>query len=890
MASIRNSIRGLFFVIGGLIGLSVLALGATIWSLRSDATRDAVRDSENIATILADQTERSVAAIHSVLVEVQQRVANLHVENPNDFSSRVYTEEMYRFLRDRLSGLPQADVITLQASDGRLVNSTRAWPRPTANFFDRDYFQHFRASNDPNVYISLPMTSRLVGTQVVYFNKRLSSATGDFLGVVSVGVDVRYFRHVYESVGAIPGRSFLLLRKDGTVMVRYPDSIQRKGEMMPAASPWHGLVTQGGGNYRSPGYFDDQARLVAVRSLRDYPLVVNIETLESAALSTWQRRTLTIGFGALLVVCCSIFLLRALVWQIRRLSNSEAKLAEKSEELEGANRRLDAAMNNMSHGLCMFDAAERLIICNERYRRMYGLSAQDVTQGRPLRDILESRKAAGTFDEDPDDYIAKLRAQLASGESPHVTSHLQDGRVILVHNECAAGGAWVATHEDITERQRSEALIAHMARHDALTGLANRTLFRERLDEAVARMERTGEGFSVFIFDLDFFKAVNDSLGHPTGDALLKAVSDRLRTSVPPSYTVARLGGDEFAILQVESGDQLESAIMLANKLVSALVAAYDIDGHQIVIGISAGIALAPADGTEPVQLLKNADLALYRAKTGGRNGYRFYEQEMDAEVRVRRELELNLRHALSRNEFYLDYQTVIDVASQKICGVEALVRWRHPVHGAIPPGRFIPLAEEIGLIIPIGEWILRTACMDAVAWPEHVKLAVNLSPVQFRNGDLVEIVTSALLDSGLSPNRLELEITESILLQRDSGNLAILHQLQALGAAIVLDDFGTGFSSLSYIRAFPFNKIKIDKSFVDELATRADCAAIVCAITSLGRSLRIDTTAEGVETREQFELVRAAGCTQAQGFLFSRPVSVAKLKFSEQGRSGQAA
>ena len=884
MVSPRNSIRGLILVTVGLIGISVLALGATIWSLRSDATEQAMRDSEHIATILADQTEHSVAAIQSLLTEVQERVAALHVEKPDDLSRLAYTEEMYRFLKDRSSLLPQADVITLQSSDGALVNSTRAWPRAQANFYDRDYFQHFLAVDDPNVYISLPMTSRLAGTRVLYFNKRLNSENGEFIGVVSVGVEIGYFRHIYESMTALGERSFLLLRRDGTVMVRYPDSVDRAGSELPATSPWHDVILQGGGSYSSRGHFDGRQRLISVRPLRDHPLVVNVTMAESAALRIWQRRTLAIGLGALLVVCCAVFLLRALVRQIRRLSDSEQRLVEKSGELEGANQRLDAALNNMSHGLCMFDAAARLIICNERYQRMYGLSAEDTVPGRPLRLILDSRKAVGTFDEDPVAYIATLRAQLANGESPGVTSRLQDGRVILVHNQQAGGGARPATHEDITARERSEALIAHMASHDPLTGLANRRLFRERMDQALGRLQRSGEGFGVFVFDLDLFKAVNDSLGHPIGDALLKAVSDRLRDSVPPGYTVGRLGGDEFAILQTESCDQRENAIMMASKLSNALVAPYSVEGHQIVIGISVGIALAPRDGTEAEQLLKNADLALYRVKTEGRNGYRFYEPEMDADIRVRREFELDLRDALSRQEFELHYQTIIDAGSGAICGVEALVRWQHPLHGTVRPDQFIPLAEELGLIIPIGEWILRRGCMDAVAWPEHVKLAINLSPVQFRNGHLVEIVANALVDSGLPPSRLELEITESILLQKNASNISILNQLKGLGVGIVLDDFGTGFSSLSYLRMFAFDKVKIDRSFVADLSTRADCAAIVCAITGLGRSLQIDTTAEGVETQEQFDLLRAAGCTQAQGFFFSRPAPIARARSVDGG------
>ena len=465
--------------------------------------------------------------------------------------------------------------------------------------------------------------------------------------------------------------------------------------------------------------------------------------------------------------------------------------------------------------------------------------------------------------------------------------------MIALQNQVAPGGGWVATHEDITERQRAEARIAHMARHDALTDLANRVLFREKMDEALTRLDRKKEGFNVFVFDLDLFKAVNDTLGHPVGDALLKAVAQRLRQTVRDIDTVGRLGGDEFAILQPVDKDQRQEAIALAGRLIKTIGAPYQIEGHQIVIGISIGIALAPADGTDATQLLKNADLALYRTKTEGRNDYRFFEDKMDASARLRRALEMDLRNAIVREEFEIHYQSIINVTSLQTCCAEALVRWRHPERGLIPPDKFISLAEEIGVIGALGEWILRKACTDAAAWPSHIKLAVNLSAAQFRSENLVGMVKNALQVSGLAVGRLELEITESVLLQKSAGTIDTLHRLKELGLNIVLDDFGTGYSSLSYLRMFPFDKIKIDKSFVQEMPYRADCAAIVSAVTSLGRSLHIDTTAEGVETPEQFKLLQAAGCTQAQGYLFAKPKPVAELDFRRLAtpvRKGQAA
>jgi diguanylate cyclase (GGDEF)-like protein len=494
-----------------------------------------------------------------------------------------------------------------------------------------------------------------------------------------------------------------------------------------------------------------------------------------------------------------------------------------------------------------------------------------VRPGCTLRELIAHRKETGFFTGDVDDYVGRILESVAQGQPFSWVVEASDGRFVHVLNRPIASGGWVATHEDVTERWRSEARIAHMARHDALTDLPNRVLFMEKMDEALGRLAASGTQFSVFIFDLDLFKAVNDSLGHPIGDLLLKSVASRLGELVSEPDTVGRIGGDEFAILQVVKHDARSEAAALAQRLIAAVGTPYEIEGHPVVIGISLGVAVAPDDGTETSALLKHADLALYRAKSDGRNCFRFYESQMDAAVQLRRALEIDLRHALERREFELHYQAVMSAAREP-CGAEALVRWRHPRRGLIGPDQFIPLAEEIGLIDSLGAWILGEACAEAATWPANVRIAVNLSPAQFRRGDLVDVITGALGRSGLAAERLELEITESVLLQKSEGNLATLHAIKSLGVSIVLDDFGTGYSSLGYLRMFPFDKIKIDRVFVQELASRADCAAIVCAITGLARSLSIVTTAEGVETEEQLALVRAAGCNQVQGYLFGRP------------------
>jgi diguanylate cyclase (GGDEF)-like protein len=456
---------------------------------------------------------------------------------------------------------------------------------------------------------------------------------------------------------------------------------------------------------------------------------------------------------------------------------------------------------------------------------------------------------------------------------------VQSGRSIrIVHQPMQGGGGWVATFEDITEWQRAQAQITHMARHDALTNLPNRTLFREQLEQAL-RLAKRGDKFAVLCLDLDHFKDINDSLGHPVGDALLMEVGRRLSSCVSEGDTVARLGGDEFVIVQFCGSDESSPAVSLASRIVEAISEPYHIGGHQLVIGVSVGISLAPDDGKNPDELLKKADLALYRAKADGRGTYRFFETGMDARAQARRLLELDMRAALPRGEFEMHYQPIRDVAADRIVACEALVRWRHPLRGLIPPGNFIPLAEETGLIVQIGEWVLRTACRDAAAWPDDIGVAVNLSPVQFKNPNLMAHVLDSLAQSGLPAHRLELEITESVLLQNSEATLATLHALRGGGLRISLDDFGTGYSSLSYLRSFPFDKIKIDRSFVEDVTSRNDSLAIVRAVTGLGRSLGIATTAEGVETPAQLELLRREGCTQAQGYLFSKPRPASEVK-----------
>ncbi|MEH2526462.1 MULTISPECIES: bifunctional diguanylate cyclase/phosphodiesterase [unclassified Bradyrhizobium] len=571
------------------------------------------------------------------------------------------------------------------------------------------------------------------------------------------------------------------------------------------------------------------------------------------------------------------FLTAVAAFAILGISLLAAMLDRRSKsELHQQKVLLDTALDNMSQGLSMFDADGRILLYNDRYAEMMGRTGMAL-QGRLLLDVLRQQKALDRWDGDPDQFVASVIAAAKAGNSVTRTVS-RNGRSLRVVDQPMKGGGWVATFEDITEWQAAQEQISHMARHDALTNLPNRTLFREQLEKAL-RLAKRSDQLAVLCLDLDHFKDINDSLGHPVGDALLKEVARRLGECITEYDTVARLGGDEFAIVQFCSDCDPSAVALLASHVVEQVSAPYEIAGHQLVIGVSIGISLAPEDGKNPDELLKKADLALYRAKEDGRGTYRFFETGMDARAQARRLLELDLRSALKRGEFEVYYQPIRDVVRDTVVAFEALVRWNHSLRGMISPVNFIPLAEETGLIVPIGEWVLRQACMDAAQWSQEVGVAVNLSPVQFKNLNLVSSVKDALNASGLPAHRLELEITESVLLQNSEATLSVLHELRGFGVRISLDDFGTGYSSLSYLRSFPFDKIKIDRSFVSELATREDSMAIVRAVTGLGKSLGIVTTAEGVETDAQFELLRQEGCTQAQGYLFSPPRPVAEVE-----------
>lgn len=553
------------------------------------------------------------------------------------------------------------------------------------------------------------------------------------------------------------------------------------------------------------------------------------------------------------------------------IETAQRELQASMESLRQQNTRFDAALQNMGQGLCMFDRERHLVVANRRFIDMFELQGENLV-GLPLADV--ARRCASRCD-DAGTVARESEALVALALKPTrgmLQQERADGRILVVAHEPMGDGGFVHTFDDVTAWRAADAKMARMASHDTLTDLPNRMLLREHLEYALAH-RHDGRGCALLYVDLDRFKAVNDTLGHPAGDQLLIQVTQRLRQIVRGTDTVARLGGDEFAVLLDGLSAGFDVA-EIAERIVQALEQPFDLDGQTANIGASIGIALAPEHGVDADVLTKRADLALYQAKGAGRGRWCFFEPEMDTAAQGRREIEVELRRALAGDEFEVYYQPVVELQDQRVSGCEALLRWHSPSRGMVPPDRFIPLAEELGLIVGIGDWVLRRACQDAARWPGELSVAVNVSARQFQQGEaLVASVTSALQDAGLAPQRLELEITETLLMGDNAATLQTLLRLREMGVRIVMDDFGIGYSSLAYLRSFPFDKVKIDKSFVQEIGERADALAIVRAVSGLCNSLGVASTAEGVETNEQLDSVTDHECTQAQGYLFSKPV-----------------
>jgi diguanylate cyclase (GGDEF)-like protein len=778
--------------------------------------------------------------------------------------------------------------LSITGPDGVIRLSTLGPIRSKVDISQIESFSVHAGSPSDELYISAPSIGHMSGKPSIQLTRRLDKPDGSFGGIIAASLNVLQLEEFYNSIDIGHNGVISLVGFDGIIRARSGHDVAATGFIgrsitdrkmfelsrhNPTGAYW---------NAADAAHFEGVSRLISYRVVEGLPLIAVVGLAES---DIFEQALATVRKYCQIGLFLTVIVLFAIAIGVMR----QRKLTAATDALKQTNFQFDTALENMAHGLSMFDHNQRLVVCNDRYGEMYGLPSTLTQRGTPLRDILRARVAMDCRPRAAEHYVEERLEAVASLTPYYAVNEMSDGRIFAVSHQPLQDGGWVAIHQDITAQKKAETQIAYLARHDVLTDLSNRAVLHERMEESLARLRRGGKPFTLFMLDLDLFKAVNDSLGHPVGDALLKEVARRLTACLRDTDTVARLGGDEFAIVTTADEDQRKTAMVMANSLLEAVTAPYAFDGHRLDIATSIGIALAPEHGGDVDQLIKSADLALYKAKSEGRNTYRLFEAAMGTVARARHTLEIDLRNALTRLEFVLHYHPIVDMRTGEIANVEALIRWDHPERGRIAPADFIPVAEETGLINPIGEWVLRRACADAAGWPPQFKIAANLSPVQFRRRNLVDVISGILAEVGLSPQRLILEITESVLMQESSENLATLHRLRALGVSIVLDDFGTGYSSLSYLRMFPFDQIKIDRSFVSELSSNADCAAIVAAVASLGRSLKVDTVAEGIETEDQRLLARAAGCTHAQGFLFGQPCPASELDFARLAARRQA-
>jgi diguanylate cyclase (GGDEF)-like protein/PAS domain S-box-containing protein len=881
--------RNLLIACGLLLGITVATSTLLLlMQLRNDHLANSARELKNLSLTLAEETDRDLQAAEAIQTGLIDQMRQIGIDSPDSLATLASSANFHQTLRDRIANLPLIDAMALLDAHGRMISTSRSMPAPQVDLGDRDYFHALADDTSTTSVIGEPVLNRASPTLTVTFARKLTAADGRFLGIVTSGIQLDHFDKIFSRIALEGESAFGLMRRDGMLLVRYPHVDPNIGRTFTRSEGLDSLLDSlDGGTVRRLSMVDGKYRIIAPHSLPHYPLLIVVTQTVQSILEPWRSEIFMFGGGTLLlelviagVVVLGVRHLRAYE-QLQAVgaahAKAEAQLAIAAERertadaLQTQGQRFEMALSNMHQGLCMFDQSGRLLVVNRGLMELFGLSPDSIVPGMAYNDLTAEVVAAGRVTQEDMNEIRERRHELIAFQRRQSFNwELASGTTLTVTHQPMQDG-WLTTYEDITERRQAEARMAHMAHHDALTGLPNRLLFREKLEAALA-LARRGRLLALHCLDLDQFKAVNDTLGHPIGDALLKAVSGRLLNWTRETDTVARLGGDEFAIVQTAIGKPTE-ATSFAGRIIELLSKPFEVEGHQLVIGTSIGIAFAPQDGLDPDQLLRCTDLALYRAKAEGRGIYRLFHAEMDALMQARRLLELDLRRAAQCGELEVFYQPLIDVHDKIVAGFEALLRWRHPERGIVPPGEFIPLAEEIGLIVPIGEWVLRQACTDAAAWPGTLKVAVNLSPVQFRNRNMLNAVASALSISGLAPGRLELEITETVMLQETEATLATLHGLHKLGVRIAMDDFGTGYSSLSYLRRFPFDRIKIDQSFVRDLGKRNDCRAIVRAVTSLSSELGIETTAEGVETQEQLDTLTGIGCTEVQGYFFSAAV-----------------
>jgi diguanylate cyclase (GGDEF)-like protein len=850
----------------GSIVLTMLTI-ATLWAciavkyfgdLSGDA-RDAQRTNGNIAILFEENVLRSIGEIDKALLFLRRSLNA--VSRSQDYDLILRSTDVGSEIIVQVAVIDEHGM--MRASNAGLP------PTKPVDLSDREHFKaHVSASND-TLFISKPVIGRASGKWSVQLTRRLSKADGSFGGVVVASLDPAHFTKFYSKIDMGSSGTLALIGSDG--IVRATSSTNHGYEFgadITGSNAFKQIRSRRDDFSHLSGSDLSVERHVTVREVRGYQLfvMVSVDEANIYADSLAVLRTNIIA---------GIIITGVIVLAMRRVIIAEQKVSLKTNQLQ-------LTLDNMSQGIALITSELEVPVLNRRFIELLDLPETFLRSPTSFRTMFQILQDRGEFDQEAIPEGVSPLSYYGPDDMGNRFSHYErtrpNGVVLEVRSTRLPDGGFVRTCTDITQSRQVQSRIARLAAEDALTGLANRRTFHselQRLTEKLAQVAGTPEpadSFSILCLDLDRFKSVNDTLGHPIGDLLLQAVADRLRVAIRSTDMLARLGGDEFAILL--PGIASESIPKkVAQRIVESIRRPYHINGHQIQVSVSIGIASSPRDGIDADQLLVAADLALYAAKSGGRTTFKVFERTMDERAKARRQIETDLERALCEGELDLHYQPIIELRTNAVVGFEALARWNHPDKGLISPADFISVAEECGLIVEMGRWALLKACSTAVGWSDSLKVAVNLSPVQFSSPDLVETIKSALMESGLPAHRLELEITETILMQDSEKTIAVLHQMKELGIHIAMDDFGTGFSSLSYLQKFPFDKIKIDRAFVSDIDSKSNQRAIVSAVIDIAKALNMSTTAEGVETKEELRVLTSLGCAEVQGYFVSRPI-----------------
>ena len=852
--------------------MAVLVFVAVIglWMLRQGTIADIEDNNHRLSVVLAEQTMRTFQAVDLVLLDVLDKITDSGVNNLASLHDKFGGSDMHEALLKRLTDLPQAADFIIVDSNGRLVNIAQQRPGPEYSVADRPYFLHFASTPDLGPYISEPSVSRSTGVRAIFLTRRITASDGSFLGVVIAPVPLTYLDAFFTKIGFSDGTGIMIVRQDGMLLVQYPKQSIQPGQRVPPGFPWYAAVAAGGGHYVSNGGFTHLGpAFVSAILLKPYPIVINVSRTQTAALARWWRQAIAITLGVLCGTVSLTLLLRAMTRQLAVIERSQAQIGRQVDAIKASEALLTTTLEHMNQGLVMIDGTGVMAVCNKRAMEMLDLPA-DLMASRPMAvDVFEHARRKGDFDV-PSEQALDMSIML--DRHACYERRRPNGTVLEVRTAPLPDGGLVRTFTDITARAAAEEMLSLAASHDQLTGLANRNGFNGRLDGMLATARRGTIEFAVLCLDLDRFKAVNDTLGHEAGDQLLIEAARRMREIVRVTDIIGRLGGDEFAI--VVPGADLAGAEQTCRRLLESIRMPFVLNGEPARIGVSIGIALYPADGSSGEQLLRNADTALYRAKAAGRNTWSVYASADGEREHQRMQLEQDVRMAVELSQFTLAYQPICDAASSEPVAFEALLRWTHAKLGLVSPTDFIPIAEQSGLIIALGRWVLEAACAEAASWALPLRIAVNLSPAQFRDRELLSFVHDVLSRTGLSPARLDLEVTEGVLLEDVEDVVKTMQALRDLGVQMVLDDFGTAHANLSYLRGFPFDTVKIDRSFLRALNSDRQARALVEAMLAMARALGLEVIGEGVETPEQLALLNHLQCRWVQGYLLGRPAS----------------